>query len=53
MSKRQYTTEFKRENEELKRFIGELTLSMHLQKSQPSATCQDQVGVCRSVEHQS
>ena len=36
----------KRENEELKRLIGELTLSMHLQKSRNSAARTDQVGVC-------
>lgn len=46
----------KRENEELKRLIGELTLNMHLQKSRDSASCPDQGGVClragdRAQEH--
>ena len=35
----------KRENEELKRLIGELTLHMHLQKSRNSPAGADQIGV--------
>lgn len=41
----------KRENEELKRLIGELTLNMHLQKNRNSASIDSQNSVCPGAGH--
>ncbi len=41
----------KRENEELKRLIGELTLTMHVQKSRNSAAIEAKNALRRCIEH--
>ena len=41
----------KRENEELKRLIGELTMTMHVQKSRNSAAIEAKIALRRYIGH--